>query len=282
MALAGAVELSPGLVMPRFGLGLWGPREGLETERAVAAALEAGYRLFDSAPVYQNEKSLGRALLASGLKREQYFIISKLWTVGRENFEPVEDLKRSLDNLGLDQLDLCLLHWPTPQSSRAWLSLGETLATGLIRALGVANFSPSQLTRLVAETGLWPRLWQMEIHPLRTQEALLEAARAQGVALMAHCPLARGRLRKNQILGRLAQKHRRSVAQIILRWAWQRGLAVIPKSTQPERIRENARIFDFDLPPADVAAISRLDQGQSVLKPPFVFDAAGYVLAHSR
>ncbi|MDR1577830.1 MAG: aldo/keto reductase [Deltaproteobacteria bacterium] len=279
---SGETVLNNNLSMPRLGLGLWGPREGAETELAVSAALEAGYRLFDSASVYHNEKSLGLALMASGLKREDYFVVGKIWNDEQGWLGPQEAMKRSLDNLGLGYFDLTLIHWPTRQSGLTWRALAQARFLGLTRSIGVANFSPTQLLALVEETGLSPQVWQMEIHPLRVRADLPPLAAAWGIQLMAYSPLARGRLKKNQVIGRIAQKLDRSFSQVILRWAWQRGLGVIPKSVKPDRIKENAQIFDFSLSNEDMTAITRLDQARSVLKPPFVFDEAGYVLASAQ
>jgi diketogulonate reductase-like aldo/keto reductase len=266
--------------MPRIGLGLWGPREGSEAEGAAEAALAAGYRLFDSAAVYANERSLGRALARSGLKRAEYFIVGKVWFEREGPGEPKKAVMESLARLGLGHFDLGLIHWPTRRCSLTFKALSEMAGEGPLRAIGVANFSPDQLRALMGETGLVPHVWQMEIHPLRIRDDVREMARELGIALMAHCPLARGRLKKNQIVGRLAAKYQKSFAQVILRWAWQKGLCPIPKSVRPDRIRENAQIFDFALAAEDVAALDRLDQGQSVLKPPFCFDEDGYVLGH--
>ncbi|MDR1608303.1 MAG: aldo/keto reductase [Deltaproteobacteria bacterium] len=278
-AMAEQVLLNNRRAMPRLGLGLWGPRDGRETLVAVEAALEAGYRLFDSASAYHNEKSLGQALRASSLKRNEYFLVGKIWNDDQGFHGPKEAIKRSLEALGLEYFDLYLIHWPTRASLDTWRAFQELRDLGLTRSIGVANFSPEQLKDLIEATKVKPQVWQMEIHPLRARPDLSPIATELGIELMAYSPLARGRLKKNQIIGRIAQSLERSFSQIILRWAWQRGLSLIPKSIRPERIQENARIFDFELSKEQMLAINRLDQGQSVLKPPFVFDEAGYVLS---
>ncbi|MDR1085106.1 MAG: aldo/keto reductase [Deltaproteobacteria bacterium] len=280
-ACPGEAVLKSGYIMPRLGLGLWGPREGPEARRAVLAAVEAGYRLFDTASVYENEKSVGLGLKESGLKRADYFVTGKVWNDSQGPDAPKTALKKSLANLGLDYLDLYLIHWPVASSGPpTWQALESLRKENLVRSVGLANYSPEQLKKLYEETGLCPDVWQTELHPFRHQVQAVELAAELGIKIMAACPLARGRLRKNQIIGRLARKYQKTPAQIILRWGWQMGWTLIPKSVRPERIRENAGIFDFFLEEKDLSAISRLNQDQSVLKPPFFFDREGYVLGH--
>ncbi|MDR0548468.1 MAG: aldo/keto reductase [Deltaproteobacteria bacterium] len=269
------------LAHPPLGLGLWGQRAGLETETAVASALEAGYRLFDSAPVYGNEKSLGLALAKSGLKRAGYFVTGKIWLDDEGQNGPRLATLKSLANLGLSYFDLLLIHWPSPLSHLTFLALNDLKAQKLTRAIGVANFSWPQVLALQASTGLWPEVWQLEFHPFLVRSEILKVAAQKGIVLEAACPLARGRLKKNQILGRLAHKYQKTWAQVLLRWHLQKGLCPLPKSVRPARILENAALFDFALEPKDLAALDRLNQNHSVLKPPFVFDGAGYVISHA-
>jgi diketogulonate reductase-like aldo/keto reductase len=281
--LSDKVILNNHLAMPRFGLGLWGPREGQESQRAVEAALESGYRLFDTAFVYENEKTVGRVLRESGLARSDYFVVSKLWNDFQGSEGPFIALQKSLDNLGLDYVDLYLIHWPVAGlGPLTWEAFQKLEALKLIRSAGAANYSAAQMKALIAQTGAVPQVWQTELHPLRIQSDVISLAQKEDIKLMAYSPLARGRLKKNEIIGRLAQKYVKTRAQIILRWAWQMGWAIIPKSVNPERIRENVQIFDFNISETDLLAISRLNQGQSVLKPPFIFDQHGYVTAHSK
>jgi diketogulonate reductase-like aldo/keto reductase len=268
--------------MPRLGLGTW-LLEGAPLAASVEAALEAGYRHFDTAAAYRNEAELGRALRASGLPRQSLFVTSKIW-----NSDQGRELTRaaclaSLERLGLERLDLCLLHWPVAgRSLAAWEELERLQADGLVGAAGVSNFDEAQLGQLWEGAAVKPQVNQVEMHPFRSRAGLLDWCRARSVVVTAYSPLARGRIRKSQLIQKLARKRGRTEAQIVLRWLFQRGVALIPKSATPERVRENAAIFGFALGPEEMAALGRQNQDRSVLKPKFEFDGEGFVVDRQR
>jgi diketogulonate reductase-like aldo/keto reductase len=263
---------------PELGLGTW-RLDGDRLTRAVEAALEAGYRHFDTAPAYHNERTLGRALAASGTPRERLFVVSKIWNSdqGRGLTRPA--CLASLERLGLDYLDLCLIHWPVAgRSLECWRDLEGLVAEGLIKGAGVSNFEEAQLERLFELAEIKPVDNQVEVHPHRSRRSLMAMCERLGVKVTAYCPLARGQLNKSQNLIRVAERLGRTVPQVILRWHLQKGRGVIPKSGDPERIRENARLFDFELTPADTRVLDRQNQDRSVLTPKFPLDSDGYVI----
>jgi diketogulonate reductase-like aldo/keto reductase len=245
----------------------------------VEAALEAGYRHFDTAPAYHNEKELGKALAASGLPRGELFVTSKLWNSDQGHGLAKSACLASLERLGLGHLDLYLLHWPVSgRSQAAWEEMEGLVAEGLAKAAGVSNFELGQLERLLRESSFKPLVDQVEIHPHHSKEALAKLCRASGVEMTAYAPLARGQLNNSQNLARVAARLNRTVPQVILRWHLQKGRGVIPKSGDPGRILENSKIFDFELDEADIKILDKQNQGRSVLKPKFELDAHGYVI----
>jgi diketogulonate reductase-like aldo/keto reductase len=245
----------------------------------VEAAIEAGYRHFDTAASYRNERDLGRALAASGLPRHELYVTSKISNHDQGGGRSRSAVLAALERLGLESLDLCLLHWPVSgRTARGWEELESLVDEGLIRAAGVSNFEEGQLARLLAEGSLKPLVNQLEIHPHRTREGLAAFCRQRGVMVTAHSPLARGSLNRSRNLAAIAERLGRSVPQVILRWHLQKGRGVIPKSGDPARILENSRILDFELPEADVRILDRQNQDRSVLKWRFRTDAEGYVI----
>jgi diketogulonate reductase-like aldo/keto reductase len=261
-----------------LGLGTW-RLEGDGLKRAAEAALAAGYRHFDTAPAYHNERALGEALAASKVPREELYVTSKVW-----NSDQGRDLTRaaclaSLEKLGLDYLDLYLIHWPVKgRSLRCWEELERLASDGLIRGAGVSNFEEAQLRWLLERVSTRPAVNQAEIHPHHAKEPLAALCRERGIHLTAYAPLARGQLNKSQNLIRLAVKHGRAVPQVILRWHLQKGRSVIPKSARPERILENAGLFDFTLDDSDMAVLDKQNQNRSVLAPRFPIDSLGFVI----
>jgi diketogulonate reductase-like aldo/keto reductase len=248
--------LANGVEMPLLGLGVWQLRAGRPTEQAVLWALEAGYRHVDTARLYRNEESVGSAVAASGVPREELFIATK--------FHPRDpDLERaaeqSLRRLGLDYLDLYLIHWPTGDPRRHWDEMERVTERGLARAVGVSNYGADDLAAL--RGGAQPPLVdQVEFSPFQYRRGLLRACEQAGIVLEAYSPLTRGRdLRKPRVTA-VAERVGRTPAQVLLRWAVQRGIPVIPKSANRERIIENSRIFDFSLSEEDMAAFDSLDR----------------------
>jgi 2,5-diketo-D-gluconate reductase A len=229
--------------------------------------LEAGYRHIDTAQSYGTERGVGRAIAESGIPRDELYIASKL---ANENHAP-DDVRRSVDetlaNLGVDQLDLFLIHWPLPtlyggDYVSTWTTLTELVAEGRLRSAGVSNFQPAHLDRLVAETGVAPVVNQSELHPYFANTDTCAASRRHGIAIEAHGPLGHNRepLTDDTIV-RIGTAHGKSAAQVILRWHLQHGHIAIPKSTRPERMRENIAIFDFELAPEEMTSIDALDRG---------------------
>ncbi|WP_129284911.1 aldo/keto reductase [Streptomyces sp. GZWMJZ-114] len=257
------VTLNNGVVMPQLGFGVFQVPDD-ETTAAVASALEAGYRSVDTAAVYGNERGVGRALASSGVPREELFVTTKLWNDDQGYDATLRAFDASLDKLGLEYTDLYLIHWPTPARDRyvdSYRALEKLLADGHTRAIGVSNFQPAHLERLVAETGVVPVLNQVELHPGLQQRELRATHATLGIATEAWSPLAQGALLKENALTTLAERHDRSPAQIVLRWHLQSGNIVIPKSVTPARIRENLDVFGFTLSDEDMAAVDALDRG---------------------
>jgi 2,5-diketo-D-gluconate reductase A len=268
------VILNNGVAMPQLGFGVFQvPND--ETEAAVTAALEAGYRSIDTAAVYGNEEGVGRAIAASGLPRDELFITTKLWNSDHER--PIEAYDRSVERLGVELADLYLIHWPTPGRDlyvRAWRGLEELYAAGRVRAIGVSNFLPAHLDRIVGVGGTVPAVNQVEIHPALQQRAIQDADRRLGIATEAWSPLAHGAVLAEPAVTTIAERLGRTPAQVILRWHLQQGRIVIPKSVTPSRIADNLDVFAFDLAADDLAAIDRLEDGNRVGPDPAVFDAA--------
>jgi len=267
------LRLLDGNRIPQLGLGVFQvPPE--QTPAVVLHALETGYRSIDTAAAYDNEREVGEALRRSGLAREEVFITTKLWNdqQGRESAPGA--LRRSLERLGLDYVDLYLIHWPAPGQDRyleSWEALCELRAEGLTRSIGVSNFLPQHLARIIDATGVVPVLNQIECHPRLQQRDLRAHHAARGMMTEAWSPLGRGRLLAEETIVGLARAHRRTPAQVILRWHLQLGNIAIPKSVTPERIEENLRVFDFELSAEGVRAIERLARGERTGPDPATF-----------
>ena len=253
-----AVALANGGAIPLLGLGVWQVPPG-ETERVVATALADGYRHVDTASAYGNEEGVGLGVRASGVPRESVFVTTKLRPTRRN---PERELAASLERLGLDYVDLYLIHWPAPGSDSLWPAFERLHTQGLARAIGVSNYDTAHLARLVSRSETPPMVNQIQFHPYLWSPETLEDHRRLGVVLEAYSPLARGRGLDHPVIGEVARRHGRTPAQVLLRWAVQRGIPAIPKSTRPERIAENHRVFDFSLSPEDLAALDGLASGR--------------------
>ncbi|MEU3103448.1 aldo/keto reductase [Streptomyces griseoflavus] len=261
------IILNNGVEMPQLGFGVWQVPDA-EAETAVATALEAGYRSIDTAAIYGNEEGTGRALACSGVPREDLFVTTKLWNSDQGYDSTLRAFDTSLSKLGLDYVDLYLIHWPTPARGRyvdTYKAFEKLYADGRARAIGVSNFLPSHLEHLIAETSVVPAVNQIELHPHLQQRAAREYHAAQGVATEAWSPLGSGKgILEIPAIVAIAQKHGRTPAQVVLRWHLQLGNVVIPKSVTPSRITENIDVFGFVLDDEDLAAISALNEDRRI------------------
>ncbi|MDI3256978.1 MAG: aldo/keto reductase [Kyrpidia sp.] len=257
--------LSNGVPMPWFGLGVYKAEDGEEVERAVLTALEVGYRNIDTAAMYGNEAGVGRAVKASGIPREQMFLTTKVWNTDQGYDSTLKAFEESRRRLGVDYVDLYLIHWPVKgKYKETWKALERLYRDGWVRAIGVSNFQIHHLEDLLAGCEIPPMVNQVEYHPRLTQKPLLAFCEEHRIQLEAWSPLMRGRIFDDPVVRRLAEKYNKSPAQIVLRWDLEHRVATIPKSVRPERIRENADIFDFQLAPQDVANLDQLNRDQRV------------------
>ena len=249
--------LADGNEIPLLGLGVWQVPNGPETENAVRWALELGYRHVDTAQAYGNEESVGRALRDSSVRREEVFVTTKFYPA-RE--DPEAEAQRSLERLGVDQLDLYIIHWPQGGPIWAWPGMERAHELGYARSIGVSNYSVSQLDELMSVAEIPPVVNQVQFSPFEYRRKLLEACEERNLALEAYSPLGTGRHLSERRVRQIAERVGRTPAQVLLRWCVQRDLIFIPKSTHRERIDENARIFDFTLSEEDMAALDALDE----------------------
>jgi 2,5-diketo-D-gluconate reductase A len=243
--------------MPVLGLGVWQVPPGPETENAVRWALELGYRHLDTAQAYGNEESVGRALADSGVPREDVFITTKFYPARRD---PAAEAQQSLRRLGVDQVDLYIIHWPQRGPTWAWPGMEQARERGYTRSIGVSNFSLSQLDEVMAVATSPPVVNQVQFSPFEYRRLLLEGCKERDVALEAYSPLGTGHHLGDATVIEIAERIGRTPAQVLLRWCLQRDAIVISKSTHRERIEENAKIFDFTLPDEDMAALDALDR----------------------
>jgi 2,5-diketo-D-gluconate reductase A len=253
-------KLADGSQLPMVGLGVWQVPEGPVCVNAVRAALELGYRHIDTAQVYGNEASVGQALRDSGLPRDEVFITTKFYPGHKD---PVAEAEQSLRRLGIDQVDLYLVHWPQHGATWAWPGMERTLERGLARSIGVSNFSTAELDQVAAAGSVVPAVNQIQFSAVEYRRRLVEAGRAHGIVPEAYSPLGTGRHLDNRQVTAIAARTGRTPAQVLLRWCVQHGVPVIPKSTHRERIAENAAIFDFTLSEQDMAALDALDKSHA-------------------
>jgi 2,5-diketo-D-gluconate reductase A len=268
------ITLNNNVRIPQLGFGTFqlSPRD---TERVVSTALEAGYRSIDTAAAYHNEKGVGKAIASSGLPRDEIFVTTKLWNADHGYDRALRAFEASARRLGLDTVDLYLIHWPLPSADRyveTWKALEKLAADGRVRAIGVSNFAVEHLQRLFAETGTVPAVNQIELHPYFAQTELRELHAQHGIATEAWSPLAQGEALSDRTIVRLADRYGVTPAQLVLRWHLQLGNIVIPKSANPTRIRQNRDIFSFELSAQDVAAITALDTGRRRFADPVTFE----------
>ncbi len=260
------VKLNNGVEMPILGFGVFQMNDAAECEQSVIDAIQAGYRLIDTAASYMNEEAVGRAIKNSGVPREELFITTKLWVqdAGYENTK--KSFQRSLDKLQLDYLDLFLIHQPYGDVHGSWRAMEELYKAGKVRAIGVSNFHPDRVMDIIMFNEIAPAVNQVETHPFNQQIDNQKFLTDNGVQIESWGPFAEGRnnLFQNELLGSIASKYNKSIAQVVLRWLTQRGVVVIPKSVRKERIIENFNIFDFELSAEDMEAIVSLDTKTSL------------------
>lgn len=270
--LADCTTLHNGVKMPWLGLGVWRVAEGSEVENAVKAAIQAGYRSIDTAAVYGNEEGVGKAIKEAGVPREELFITTKVWNADQGYDSTLQAFETSRKKLGLDYVDLYLVHWPVKgKYKETWKALEKLYKDGVVRAIGVSNFQIHHLEDLMADSEVVPMVNQVEYHPLLTQEPLRAFCRDNKIQLEAWSPLMQGNL-DLPLLQELAQKYGKTPAQIVLRWDLQNGVVTIPKSVTESRIMENSQVFDFELSEEDMGRISALNQNKRFGPDPDHFD----------
>ncbi|MFJ8587494.1 aldo/keto reductase [Streptomyces sp. NPDC093595] len=275
MSKVPSITLNNGVTMPQLGFGVWQVPDD-EAAKAVGTALDAGYRSIDTAAIYENEKGTGEAIAASGIAREELFVTTKLWNSEQGYDSTLRAFDASLGRLGLDYVDLYLIHWPLPSKDLyvdTYKAFEKIYADGRARAIGVSNFLPDHLERLIGETSVVPVLNQIELHP-QLQQAESRAYHARhDIHTEAWSPLGQGKgLLEVPTVVAIARKHDRTPAQVVLRWHLQIGNVVIPKSVTPSRIQENIDVFDFELDADDLAAFAALDEGKRLGPDPATFD----------
>lgn len=258
------VKLNNGVQMPQLGFGVY-QVDPAETERVVTDALQAGYRSIDTAAAYGNEEGVGQALKKSGIPREELFITTKLWLADTGYEKTLSAFDRSMQRLGLDYLDLYLIHQPLGDVYGSWRAMEQLYRQGRIRAIGVSNFQPDRVMDLIMFNEVIPAVNQIETHPFHQQTDVQQFLAENGVQIESWGPFAEGRnnLFTNELLARIGDKYGKSVGQVVLRWLLQRGVVVIPKSVRRERMEENMEVFDFKLSAEDMNLIKTLDSGQS-------------------
>lgn len=249
--------LADGAEIPVLGLGVWQVPDGPDCEQVVRDALELGYRHIDTAQAYGNEASVGRALRASGVPREEVFITTKFFP---RNGDPAEAAQESLKQLQLDQIDLYIIHWPEGGPTWAWPGMEQTAERGHARSIGVSNFSVAELDELARQAHVPPAVNQVQFSPFEYRRALLERCERDGIAIEAYSPLGTGRHLSSPAIAKVAEQVGRTPAQVLIRWCLQRGTIVLPKSTHRERIEQNAQVFDFELSDEQMASLDALDE----------------------
>ncbi|MBD3859418.1 aldo/keto reductase [Bacillus sp. 28A-2] len=266
-SLNDTVTLNNGVEMPWFGLGVFKVEDGNQVVDAVKAAIRNGYRSIDTAAVYKNETGVGKAIKESGVKREELFITSKVWNTDQGYDKALAAFDASLNRLGLDYLDLYLIHWPGPNADTfkdTWRALEKLYKDGKVRAIGVSNFYIQHLEELLKDAEVVPAVNQVEFHPKLTLVELRQYAKEKGIQIEAWSPLMQGKLLDHDVLKDIATRYNKSVAQVILRWDLQSGVVTIPKSINEERIKQNADIFDFELSQEHMEKINALNNNERV------------------
>ncbi|WP_233525676.1 aldo/keto reductase [Chitinophaga silvisoli] len=262
------ITLNNGIEMPLLGFGTYLLRDGVACEHAVLNALSTGYRLIDTAAAYNNEESVGRAIKKSNVKREEIFVTTKFLPADDSAHEKAKrSFEASLKKLGLDYIDLYLIHIPQGDVNSSWKAMEELYKEGKVRAIGVSNFNMDQVQHLLKQHRVVPAVNQVETHPFCQRTAMQEGLKSQGIRLESWAPFAQGRneLFNNELLKAISSKYNKSIAQVVLRWLIQKEVVVIPKSANMKRIRENFNVFDFELTLSDMTSIESLDRGRGLI-----------------
>lgn len=265
MADVPTITLNDGNSIPQLGLGVWQVDPGI-TARVVRDGIKAGFRLIDTAEGYDNEAGVGEAIRDSGVPREKLFITSKLRNGGHDRDAALKSFDKTMTALGLDVLDMFLIHWPVPSQGKyveAWKTLADLKRQGRITSIGVSNFNPDHIERIVGETGEKPVVDQIELHPYFQQRDKRDFLTQNGIHIECYSPLGSGKVLGDKTIEAIGKKHGKSVAQAIIRWHLQQGLIVIPKSTHADRMQDNFDVFDFELDDDDMKQFAGLDKGEA-------------------
>lgn len=256
-----SLELNNGVTIPQLGLGVWQAQSGEETYQAVRSALELGYRHIDTARIYGNEADVGRAVRDSGLPRDQIFVTTKLWKADQGYDKALKAFDASLERLGIGHIDLYLIHWPVTETRQeSWRALETIAKSGRCRAIGVSNYTERHLEAMRSYASIQPAVNQVELHPFLYQKSLLDHCAKHSIVVEAYSPLTHGKRLNDPTLGDVAEQYRKTPAQILIRWAIQHDTVVLPKSTNPHRIKENAEVYDFEISSADMQRLDALNE----------------------
>ncbi|MGA9290637.1 MAG: aldo/keto reductase [Anaerobacillus sp.] len=255
--------LHNGVEMPTLGLGVWKMENNDEVKTAVNAAIDAGYKAIDTAAAYKNEEGVGKAIKENSTPREDLFITSKVWNDDQGYDSTLKAFEDTVSKLGIETLDLYLIHWPVEgKYKETWKAMEKLYKDGRIRAIGVSNFHPQHLEDLMKDAEIKPMINQVEFHPLLNQKELRDYCKQHSIQLEAWSPLAQGKLLDNDVVKGIAEQHGKSTAQVIIRWDLEHEVVTIPKSSNPERIKQNFDVFDFELTKDDIRAIDELNQNE--------------------
>ena len=256
--------LSNGVKMPAIGFGTYKSGSDDETAKIVKYALEKGYRHIDTAAFYDNEAGIGNGIKESGVKREEIFLVTKLWNEDHGYENTIKAFNKSLEKLQVDYIDLYLIHWPNKLNSETWRAFEHLYEIGKVKAIGVCNFKIGHLEELMKSAKIKPMVNQVEVHPLSSKNNMLNYCNENNIQLVAWSPIMRGQIFSNELIMSLAEKYKKTIVQIVLRWHIDRGVVPIPKSSNEERIKENFDIFDFNLSSEDMNAINSLNEGDNI------------------
>ena len=256
--------LNNGVKMPSIGFGTYKSGNDEETAKIIKYALKIGYRQIDTASFYGNEVGIGNGIKESGINREDIFLVTKLWNDDHGYDKTIKAFNKSLERLQVDYIDLYLVHWPNKLNSETWKAFEYLYKTGKVKSIGVCNFKVAHLEELKKTAQIMPMVNQIEIHPQSSKNDMLSYCEENNIQLVAWSPIMRGKLFSNELMIGLAEKYKKTIAQIILRWHLQRGVIPIPKSSNEERIKENLNIFDFELSNDDIKTIDLLNEGDNV------------------